>query len=60
MDSMCLPCHSGVPALVQHVYGDVQQCSDPEFLMERSILALRNVGVEDINSYMLHRWGGPV
>ncbi len=59
-DSMCLPCDSGVSALVQRVYGNVQQCSDPDFLMERSILAPRNVDVEDINSYMLHRWAGQV
>eukprot|EP00891_Asterochloris_glomerata_P000058 jgi/Astpho2/58/Aster-x0422 len=55
-DSMCLPWDSGVSALVQRVYGN--QCSDPDFLMERSILAPRNVDVEDINSYMLHRWAG--
>ena len=59
-DSMCLPCDSGVSALVQRVYGDVQHCSDPDFLMERSILTPRNRDVEDINSYMLHRWGGQV
>ena len=55
-DSMCLPCNSGVSALVQRVYGDVQQCSDPDFLMERSILAPRNIDVEGINSYILQRW----
>ena len=57
---MCLPCDNGVPALVQHVYGDLQQFSDPEFLMERNILAARNVDVEDVNSYMPHRWGSQV
>ena len=36
-DSMCLPCGSSVSASVQRVHGDVQQCSDPEFFMERSI-----------------------
>ena len=57
---MCLPCNSDVSALVQRVYGDVQQCSDPEFLMQRSILAPRNVDVEDMNSYMLQHWDGQV
>ena len=57
---MCLPCNSGVSALVQRVYGDVQHCSDPDFLMERSVLTPRNRDVEDINSYMLHRWSGQV
>ena len=59
-DSMCLLCDSGMPALAQHVYGDVWQCSHPDFLMECSILAPRNVVVEDIKSYMLHPWGGQV
>ena len=57
---MCLPCDSGVSALVQRVYGNVQHCSDLEVLMERSILTPRNSDVEDINSYVLHRWGGQV
>ena len=59
-DSMCLPCDSGVSALVQRVYDDMQRCSDPDFLMERSILALRNIDVEGINSYILQRWAGQV
>ena len=59
-DSMCPPCNSGVSALMQRVYGDVQHCSDPDFLMERSSLTPRNRDVEDINSYMLHRWSGQV
>ena len=37
-------------ACVRHV----QQRSDPQFLMERSILALRNIVVKEVNSYMLH------
>ena len=35
---MCLPCDSGVSALVRRVIGNVQHCSDLEFLMERSTL----------------------
>lgn len=41
-------------ACVRHV----QQCSDPHFLMERSILAPRNIVVKEVNSYMLHCWAG--